>query len=172
MEMRNKTKHVLVEPPTAVQLTPKLRCILYSTISIISRCYIERGQPREPRGRARMSPEVNFKLTWATYQIKLQHLGGAFGRFWALFFSAKESGLGKLMAVLCFHYYSVYGRFFIVQMTSSLAFRICKTSQLGMFSYVICQEPHIAYQACQKHENIHILQWQTAISIYLCRKSS
>ena len=90
MEMRNKIKRVLVEPPTAVQLAPKLICILYSTISMISRCYIERGQPKEPRGRVRMSPEVNFKLTWATYQIKLQHLGGAFGRFWALFLAQKS----------------------------------------------------------------------------------
>ena len=114
MEMRNKIKHVLVESPTAVQLAPKLRCILYSTISMIYRCYIERGKPKEPRGRARMLPEVNFKLAQATYRIKLQQPGGAFGRFWALFFSAKDSGLGKLMADLCFHYYSVYGRFFIV----------------------------------------------------------
>ena len=89
MEMRNKIKHVLVEPPTAVQLTPKLRCICYSTISIISRCYMKRGQPEEPRGRARMLPEINFKLAQATYQIKLQHLGGAFGRFWALFLAQK-----------------------------------------------------------------------------------
>ena len=90
MEMRNKIKHVPVEPPTAVQLAPKLRYILYSTISMISRCYIERGQPKEPRGRARMSPKVNFKLTWATYRISLQHLGGAFGRFWALFLAQKS----------------------------------------------------------------------------------